>query len=440
MTDVNAPASVGPPSVGPPSASTARRGVRRVQASRTLLFAAGVVVIIAAVRELADADDLTSAGTFSAAIRLAVPIGLAGLGGLYAERCGIVNIGLEGMMILGTGFGAWGAVEYGPWWGVLLGVAGGALGGLLHAIATVTFGVNHIVSGVAINILGAGMARFLSVIAWVDKGTGGGATQSPKVTEGIADIDLPFFAGGGLFGWETPDVLGRIARWRWFVVSDVAAIGRALTGNLSLITVIALLLIPGTMFFLWRTPLGLRLRSAGENPYAAESLGVDVYRMKYLGTMISGGLAGLAGAFLVLEAAGIYRENQTGGRGFIGLAALIFGNWRPAGVAVGAGLFGFADALRLRNEEAVHALLLFVAITAALAALWLLYRRRLLGGAVLVAVAAGFGTWYASSDTVPRQFLSFTPHLVTLLVLTFATQRLRPPTYDGLVYRKGQSE
>jgi simple sugar transport system permease protein len=430
MTDVNAPASIVPPSE--------RRGRPRIP--RAVLLAAGVVVILAFVRVVDDADDLTSAGTFSAAIRLAVPIGLAGLGGLYAERTGIVNIGLEGMMILGTWFGAWGAVEFGPWWGVVLGVVGGALGGLLHAVATVTFGVNHIVSGVAINILGAGMARFLSVVAWVDKGTGGGATQSPKVTEGITDIDLPFLAGGELFGWDSPDILGRVARWRWFVVSDVAAVGRALTGNLSLITVIALLLIPGTWLFLFRTPLGLRLRSAGENPYAAESLGVDVYRMKYIGTIISGALAGLAGAFLVLEAAGIYREGQTGGRGFIGLAALIFGNWRPVGIAVGASLFGFADALRLRNEDAVHALLLFVAVAAALAAVWLLYRRRVLGGVLLVLIAAGFGVWYAVSDTVPRQFLSFTPHLTTLLVLTFATQRLRPPTYDGLAYRKGQTE
>src|SRR5205085_165390 len=112
--------------------------------------------------------------------------------------------------------------------------------------------------------------------------------------------------------------------------------------------------------FLWRTPLGLRLRSAGESPQAAESLGVDVYRVKYIGTVLSGAFAGLAGAFLVLETAGIYRENQTGGRGYIGLASLIFGNWRPVGVALGAGLFGFADGLRLRPnaEGLVHALLL----------------------------------------------------------------------------------
>ena len=165
--------------------------------------------------------------------------------------------------------------------------------------------------------------------------------------------------------------------------------------------------------------------------------GVNVYRMKYLGVITSGALAGLGGAFLVLEGAGIYREGQTGGRGFIGLAALIFGNWRPTGVAMGAGLFGFADALRLRNESAVHALLLFVAVAAALAALWLLFDRRYRYGAVIGAIAVGFGIWYVTSDTVPRQFLSFTPHITTLLVLAFATQRLRPPAADGLPYRKG---
>lgn len=405
---------------------------RRNKLARLMVYVGIGIVLLSFVRVVADADDLTSAGAFGATLRLGVPILLAGLGGLFAERCGVVNIGLEGMMILGTWFGAWGAVEFGVWEGVLLGIVGGALGGLLHAVATVTFGVDHVVSGVAINILGAGVARYLSVIAWVGKDSGGGATQSPKITADIPDVNLPFLAGG----MDTPDVLGRIASWRWFVVSDVAGFLRALTGDLSLLTVLALLLIPATAFFLWRTPLGLRLRSAGENPYAAESLGVNVYRVKYLGVIVSGGFAGLGGAFLTLET-GNYLQGQTGGRGFIGLASLIFGNWRPTGVALGGGLFGFADALRLRSESSVHALLLLGAIAAGLGAVWMLWRKRVVLGGLLAASAAALGLWYTTSDTIPRQFVSVTPYLVTLVVLAFASQRLRPPAYDGVRYRKG---
>ncbi|MCU1378391.1 MAG: hypothetical protein JWN29_1374, partial [Acidimicrobiales bacterium] len=317
-----------------------------------------------------------------------------------------------------------------------LGILGGALGGLLHAVATVTFNVDHVVSGVAINILGLAVARYLSVIAYTGQGAipGGGATQSPKVTAQIPHIDLPFLAGG----WGTPDVLGRVATWRWFLVSDIAALLRALTGNLSLLTVLTFALVGFSVWFLWHTALGLRLRSVGEHPAAAESLGVDVYRMKYLGVVVSGGFAGLGGAFLVLEAAGIYREGQTGGRGFIGLAAVIFGNWHPVGAAAGALLFGFADALQLRNAEAVHALLLFVAIATGLGAVFAIYRKKTVRAVVLAVMAAGFGLWFATSDTVPTQFISFTPHITTLLVLAFAAQRLRPPAADGLPYRKGE--
>ena len=416
---------------------TVEPGRTRSKVPRTLLFVAGTMVLLAFVRAVTGADDLTSAGTFSAALRLAVPIGLAALGGVFCERTGVVNIGLEGMMILGTWFGAFGAVQYGPWWGVVLGILGGAVGGLVHAVATITFNVDHVVSGVAINILGAGVARFLSVIAYTGDNAiveGGGATQSPRAGN-IANLDLPFLAGG----WDTPDALGRIASWRWFLVSDVAAALRALTGNLSWLTVITFFLIGFSVWLLWHTALGLRMRSVGEHPSAAESLGVDVYRMKYLGVVISGAFAGLAGAFLVLEAAGIYREGQTGGRGFIALAAVIFGNWHPVGAAGGALLFGFADALQLRNAEAVHALLLFVAIAAGAGALYAFYRRKVVQAVALAVVSIGFGLWFVTSDTVPNQFVFFTPHLATLLVLAFATQRLRPPAADGLPYRKGQS-
>ena len=409
---------------------------RRLEARRILYLLGLVILMLSAVRSITGASDLTSSGTYSAALRLAVPILLAGLGGLYAERTGVVNIGLEGMMILGTWFGAWGGVEFGAWWGVVLGILGGAMGGLVHAVATVSFGVNQIVSGVAVNILAAGVTRFLSVIAFT--GHGGGATQSPQVTSNLPNLTVPVLAGGEPFGWQSPDLLGWFERQHWFLVSDVAALFRGFMAELSILTVITLLLVPATYFFLWRTRLGLRMRSAGENPVAAESLGVPVYTMKYVGVLISGALAGLAGAFLVLEAAGIYREGQTGGRGFIGLAAMIFGNWRPTGVAAAAGLFGYAESLNLRSAQAVHALLLFVAIALLGLAIWYLIRGRISAGVLAGAIGVLVFMWYTVTEDVPRQFIFITPYVATLLVLAVASQRLRPPAADGLPYRRGQ--
>src|SRR3954468_7905700 len=125
----------------------AKPGATLPRIPRSVLIVVGALVLLAVVRVLTGADDLTSAGTFSASLRLAVPIALVALGGVFAERAGVVNIGLEGMMILGTWFGAYGGVRFGPWWGVVLGIVGGMLGGLVHAVATVTFSVDHVVSG-----------------------------------------------------------------------------------------------------------------------------------------------------------------------------------------------------------------------------------------------------------------------------------------------------
>jgi len=412
---------------------------RRPRFAVALIVAGLILALLSFVRSVTGADDLTSSGTFSATLRVSMPILLAGLGGLYAERAGIVNIGLEGMMILGTWFGAWAGWQWGPWAGVLMGMAGGATGGLLHAVATVSFGIDHIISGVAINILAAGVTRFLSVIAYTNV-PGAGITQSPQVKGSIPDFNLPVAAGGHIFGLSTPDVFGWIERKRWFFLSDIGALLKGLTGNVAVLTIIAIALVPITWWILWRTAFGLRLRSVGEHPVAAESLGVRVYTMKYIAVVISGALAGMAGAFLVFEEAGIYREGQTAGRGFIGLASLIFGNWRPMGVAAGAGLFGYADALQLRSNTSILALLLFAAIALALVAVWLLTRGRIVP-AVAVAVLSGMVFWWhAVANTVPNEFIAITPYVVTLLVLALAAQRLRPPAADGRRYRKGQSE
>jgi simple sugar transport system permease protein len=209
--------------------------------------------------------------------------------------------------------------------------------------------------------------------------------------------------------------------------------------NLSPLTVVAVALVPLTWWILWRTAFGLRLRSCGENPVAAESLGVNVYKYKYLAVIISGGFAGMGGAFLSIVASNVYLDGQTAGRGYIGLAAMIFGNWLPGGLALGAGLFGYTDSLNLRGGTTnVHALLLLVALLLVVGAAYLVWRKRYLPALITVVLAAGMYLWYAATDEVPTQLVTATPYLVTLLVLSLSAQRLRMPKADGLPYRKGQ--
>ncbi|MCX5228232.1 ABC transporter permease [Streptomyces sp. NPDC006553] len=412
-----------------PSAAPKGGGRRKLTLPWIMLIAAAGLLLFSFVRAVSGANDLTSVGQVSGALKLAVPIGLAGLGGLWAERAGVVNIGLEGMMVLGTWFGAWAGYQWGPWTGVLVGLLGGALGGLLHAIITVTFNVNHIVSGVAINILAVGFTQYLSNFTFAEA-EGGSSKQSPRIDQ-IYEITVP-----GLSDWLT-DLQGK----HWFFISDLAGILGGLVTNLSLLTVVALLLIPGTWWLLWRTAFGLRLRSCGENPVAAESLGVNVYKYKYIAVTVSGALAGLGGAFLAIVSTGIYQEGQTGGRGYIGLAAMIFGNWMPGGMALGAGLFGFTDSLKLRGgAENVHALLLLVAVLLLVAALWQLYKKKYVVGVISAAFSGGFFLWYALTDEVPSQFVDAAPYITTLLVLALSAQRLRMPKADGLPYRKGQGK
>ena len=388
------------------------------------------MVLMSTVRVISGEQALTSSSTFAAALLLAIPIGMAALGGLFSERAGVVNIGLEGMMILGT----WGAGWAGYQWGWAAAIVGGALfgavGGLLHAIVTVTFGVDHVVSGVAINILAAGAVRFLSELLYTDAELGGGVTQSPSLASRPPSFSLPVLSSG-------PDLLGDLEGRHWFLISDVASLLRGLTSGVGVLTLLALLLIPLSYLLLWRTAFGLRLRSCGENPAAADSLGVPVYRMKYIAVLISGALAGLGGVALVFVA-NIYREGQTGGRGFIGLAALIFGNWRPGGLAAGAGLFGFADGLQLRSRPAVVALLLLIAILLAVVAALQAYRGKITQAVLAAVFAAASLIGFLTIEELPEGIVSFTPHLITLLVLALASQRLRMPKADGLVYRRGE--
>jgi ABC-type uncharacterized transport system permease subunit len=165
---------------------------------------------------------------------------------------------------------------------------------------------------------------------------------------------------------------------------------------------------------------------------------VKVYLHKYIAVLMSGALAGFAGAFLAIVASGIYREGQTGGRGYIGLAAMIFGNWRPGGLVAGAGLFGYTDAMQLRNAAAVHALLLVIAVLLAGLAIYAILQRRFPAAAASAVFAVVALVWYLTTDVLPQQITFMTPYVTTLLVLALASQRLRMPKADGLIYRRGQ--
>ncbi len=392
-------------------------------AQRSLALALGITVLMSLTRVISGADDLTSAGTIGASLRLAVPIAMAGLGGIYAERVGVVNIALEGMLVLGTWFGAYGALTWGGWAGIAFGIFGGMLGGLLHALATVTFKVDHIISGVAINLMAPGITRFLTATIY------GRPTETPTVPveNRIGTFTVP---GVSL-------ALGSVEKRHWFLISDIAGILRGLTTNMSWVTVLVALIIGGSTVVLWQTKFGLRLRSIGENPYAAESLGIPVAKMQYLGVLISGGCAGLGGAFLATVQNSQYKEAQTGGRGFIGLATMIFGNWRPGGLATGAGLFGFAQALPLRQGDLVGPLLLFVAMLCVLIVIRQLGAQNRTKAIAAGLVGALFLFIYVTVDALPQQFIQATPYVVTLVVLATASQRLRPPAAAGQVYRRG---
>jgi ABC-type uncharacterized transport system permease subunit len=398
---------------------------RRMSPMMYLYLAVAAMLSVSLVRVLTGADDLTSSGTVAAALTAAVPIALAGLGGLWSERAGVVNIGLEGMMVLGT----WGAgvagYQWGPWAGVVAGVLLGAFGGLVHAVATVTFGVDHIISGVAITLVAPGLTLFLAKLYFA-KVPGGGQKQSPPISD-VSRVSVPGLSS----------VLGGLESKHWFFVSDIAGVLRGLITNLSLLSLLAVVLFIITGYVLWRTPFGLRLRSCGEAPSAAESLGVNVYKYKYAAIVTSGALAGLGGAILAINS-GQFRDGQTGGRGYIGLASMIFGNWRPGGLAAGAGLFGYTDAMQLRGENSVHALLLLLGLALLVLAVIQVRAKRYAVAGVAAVLGVAFVVWFATSDKVPPELVGATPYVVTLLVLSLAAQRLRIPKYVGQLYRRGQ--
>lgn len=253
---------------------------------------------------------------FAAMLRYATPLVFAALGGIVSERSGVVNIGLEGMMLMGAFFGIYGADVTGSWLpGLLIGMAAGGVLALVHAVFSISLRADQIVSGTAINLLAVGITGYLFVDRYGDQGTPDNVSRAPDVT-------LP-------------------------LVKSIPFVGDAI-GKANLLTWLALIGVVALTMFLFRTPRGLRLRAVGEQPRAAETVGIPVLRTRYIAVVTSGVLAAMGGAYLSIAFLGSFNQGMTAGRGFIALAAVIFGNWRPYGALGAALLFGFSSALAQR--------------------------------------------------------------------------------------------
>lgn len=392
--------------------------------ARIAIFVAGLFLVISLVESLTGATDISSPGTSGATLRFAIPLLMAGLGGLWAERAGVINIGLEGMMIVGTWTGAWFGYLHGPLMGFVAAAIFGLASGFFHAILTVKIGIDQAVSGLAINLIAAGGARYLSGIFFPP--VGGDRTVSPPADS------FPTFTIPGIAPF-----LESIDAKNIFFISNLAGVLHGLTKDISLVTVAFLLLVPITSWILWRSKFGLRMRFSGENPMAAESLGINVYRIRYIAVSVSGMFASLGGAYLALVASSVYREGQTAGRGFIGLATVIFGNWRPGGVFAGSILFGFTDALRVRQNESVMSLIVVGGIVAFVLALFYSISRRWKPAAISAVIALVTFWIHQSIDAIPQEFVTAFPYFATLIVLTYLAQRLTPPAMAGMPYRRG---
>lgn len=294
-----------------------------------------------------------------AGVTLASPLLWAALGELVSEIAGVINIELEGMMLAGAFMGVLGAHYLGSVWaGFLVGALGGVILAAIHALVCFVFHANQIVSGVILNIFALGATSFGLSVAFE-------AGERPNVGS-IDKIEIPF-------------------------LSDLPLIGPALF-NQHLLVYIGFLLVPGVWWFLKRTSRGLRVQAAGENAEAAESLGVPVMRTRTLALLACGVLAGIGGAQLSLAGVGTFTDNMSAGRGFIALAAVVFGRWKPVGTMVAVVIFAFADALAIR--------------------------------------AQGFGL------EIPSQLLLMLPYVVTLVALAGLVRRMRPPAQLGINFER----
>jgi general nucleoside transport system permease protein len=326
--------------------------------------AAGVVGAIGAVVATRSGvgnleDVFVWSALIAAMLRFGTPLTFAALGGVLSERSGVINIGLEGMMLMGAFFGIFGADLTGSWLlGAIIGMAAGAAMGLVHAVLSISLRADQVVGGTAINLLAWGITGYAFIAHY---GTRGTPSDVPRVPE----VSLPG-------------------------IKEIPFVGDAI-GEASLLTWLALLLVPLLALYLFRTPGGLRLRSVGEKPRAADSVGVPVLRTRYLAVVSSGALAALGGVYLSIALVGSFNEMMTDGRGFIALAAVIFGNWRPGGALAGALLFGFSSAVAQRLP--------------------------------------------AFSDSLAVLFQAL-PYVVTLVVVAGVIGRSRPPAAIGVPYVK----
>jgi ABC-type uncharacterized transport system permease subunit len=298
------------------------RGERRVGWGAVVAAAFGIGLGILATRSSTanlDAVVVWSA-LLAATLRFATPLTFAALGGIFSERSGVVNIGLEGMMLMGAFFGILGADKTDSWvLGLLIAMAAGGALALVHAFFSIHLRADQIVGGTAINFLALGITGYLFIDIYGQEGT-------PSEIPAIPDVHLPqFLKDIYFFG----DVFGQL--------------------NLMIWLSFALLIL--SYIVLFKTPLGLRVRSVGEHPRAADTVGISVYGIRYLAVTLSGVLAALGGAYLSIGFVSAFAENMTAGRGFIALAAVIFGGWRPFGAFAAALLFGFSSALAQRLPE-----------------------------------------------------------------------------------------
>ncbi|MGZ0710584.1 ABC transporter permease (plasmid) [Coraliomargarita sp. W4R53] len=381
---------------------------------------------------LADAPGITASSTWGSALRLTVPIAVAAMGGLFSERAGIINVGIEGMMVGGTWMAGLFGWLWGPWAALLGGVVGGLVFGVLMAVLCVEMGINQLVVGVSINVIAVAVARFLSdvVFGGVDGGT---IARSPRIDGSLPQVSLPFLSGG----WGTTDLFRVLETSGLPVLSQLGGILGGLTRDVSLTAIIGLALIPLTSYILWRTKFGLRWRASGERPAALQALGGNVHAVRWAAVLAGSALAGFAGGYLVLMSQ-MYVENQVAGRGFVALATLIFGNWMPGGVFAGSALFGFSDAVGLGRPETLRALVFVVGGVFLAMAVQRIAQQRyrsaiapgVLGGLLIVVFI-----WVP----LPAAISSAAPYLVTLAVLVVAGSRMRPPAALGVAVGRGNS-